>query len=39
MEQINVQLEGNIAKLIPLRESDQSIMDIAIESGYKGDDL
>ena len=39
MEQSNVQLEDSIAKLSPLRECDQSIMDIAIEEGYKGDDL
>ena len=39
MEQNNVQLEDSIAKLSPLREHDQSIMEITIEAGYKGDDL
>lgn len=39
MEQNNIQLEDSIAKLSPLREHDKSIMDVAVEAEYKGEDL
>ena len=39
MEKNNIQMEDSIEHLSAQREQDQSIMDIAVEAGYKGEDL